>query len=180
MWERSFYADGGRDLDVGASPVIFSDRGRQVLAVGSVAGTLALLDAKSGSIIWSKMLVAGSAVHGLIATAAFDGHEVYVPSAGTPDGVFAVRVDGGVAWSHPTELPVYSAPAAGSGVIVFGTGAVFGDQTAGSILALATADGRTLWSYDTQGAVRSAPAVAGALVVAADYRGDVLAFRPVG
>jgi outer membrane protein assembly factor BamB len=65
-------------------------------------------------------------------------------------------------------------------VIVFGTGAVFGDQTAGSILALATADGRTLWSYDTQGAVRSAPAVAGALVVAADYRGDVLAFRPVG
>ena len=82
-----------------------------------------------------------------------------------------------VAWRHATGRPVYSAPAAGNGVVVFGTGAVFGDLTSGSLIALATTDGRELWKYDTHSAVRSGPAIAGGLVLAGDYSGDVLAFR---
>ena len=75
---------------------------------------------------------------------------------------------------------MYSAPAVGNGVVVFGSGAVFGDLHSGSILALSTADGHALWSYDTHSAVRSGPALAGDLVVAGDHAGELIAFRPAG
>jgi len=73
---------------------------------------------------------------------------------------------------------VYSAPSAGNGVVVFGTGAVFGDLGVGLIIALSPKDGNVLWSYDAQSAVRSSPAIAGSLVVVGDAAGDLFAFRP--
>jgi len=147
-----------------------------------VQGLFAVLDAASGASVWSRQLVQGSAVHGLLASPAYDGANIYAVSASPPTGMFAVRAsDGAVIWRHETAGPVYSAPAVGKGTVVFGTGAVFGDLNAGSVIALSTADGHQLWSYDTHSAVRSAPALAGAdFVVVGDYAGDVLAFRPNG
>lgn len=179
LWEQSFYADGGRDLDVGASPVIFDIGGHEVVAVGSVSGVFKALDAATGEGVWSDDLVSGSAVHGLTASPGYDGTRLFVGSASSPNGMFALNSsDGGVLWRHETDLPVYSSPAVGGGVVVFGTGAVFGDTTAGSIVALSTSDGQVLWTYDTHSAVRSSPAIAGGLMVAGDARGDVFAFRP--
>lgn len=178
LWGVSLYPDAGNDLDVGSSPVVFEDAGREVLAVTSVAGTIALLDARTGGMIWSRSLVAGSAVHGLLATAAFDGTSLFAASASPPTGVFALRPDGSQRWMHATGLAVYSAPAAARGVVVFGTGNVFGDLSAGSVVAVSTLDGSTLWSYDTGSAVRSSPAVAGDLVAIGDHSGDLLVFRP--
>jgi outer membrane protein assembly factor BamB len=83
-----------------------------------------------------------------------------------------------VVWRRETDQPVYSAPAVGYGVVIFGTGAVFGELSSGSILALSTADGHALWSYDVHSAVRSGPALAGDLVVAGDYAGELMALRP--
>jgi len=177
-WLTTLYPDRERDLDVGASPVVFKLNGREVAAQAGVEGTFALLDAATGERVWSRKLVEGSAVHGLIASPAFDGTALYVASASPPNGLLALSpTDGMVAWRHATGRPVYSAPAAGNGVVVFGTGAVFGDLTSGSLIALATTDGRELWKYDTHSAVRSGPAIAGGLVLAGDYSGDVLAFR---
>jgi outer membrane protein assembly factor BamB len=178
LWETSFYADDGRDLDVGASPVLVDSGGREALAVGSVAGSFNLLDAHSGAIIWSVDLVTGSAVHGLIATAAYDGVNLYAASASTPTGLFARKPDGSDLWTFVTFQPVYSAPSAGHGVVVFGTGAVFGDTNVGLIIALSPKDGNVLWSYDAQSAVRSSPAIAGNLVVVGDAAGDLFAFEP--
>jgi polyvinyl alcohol dehydrogenase (cytochrome) len=178
LWETSFYSDAGRDVDVGASPVLVDVGGREALAVGSVAGILKMLDARDGSVIWSVALVDGSAVHGLIATAAYDGVNLYIASASTPTGLYARKLDGSDAWTLVTYLPVYSAPAAGKGVVVFGTGAVFGDLGAGFIIALSRDDGTVLWSYDAQSAVRSSPAIAGTLVLVGDAAGDLFAFRP--
>ncbi|HWW79276.1 MAG TPA: PQQ-binding-like beta-propeller repeat protein, partial [Steroidobacteraceae bacterium] len=45
LWEISFYSDAARDLDVGASPLPIDVRGREELAVGSVAGIMKMLDA---------------------------------------------------------------------------------------------------------------------------------------
>ena len=73
---------------------------------------------------------------------------------------------------------MYSAPSAGNGVLVFGTGAVFGDLGAGLIIALSSKNGDVLWSYDAQSAVRSSPAIAGSLVVVGDFAGDLFAFEP--
>jgi outer membrane protein assembly factor BamB len=178
LWETSFYSDDGRDLDVGASPVLVDIGGRETLAVGSVAGTFKMLDARTGASIWSVDLDKGSAVHGLIATAAYDGVNLYVPSASPPTGLFARKLDGSDLWTFVTFQPVYSAPSLGNGVVLFGTGAVFGDLSVGLVIALSSKDGTVLWSYDAQSAVRSSPVIAGSLVVVGDAAGDLLAFDP--
>lgn len=179
LWRVSFYSDAGRDLDVGASPVLLQVGGREAVAVGSVAGVFKLLDAATGELIWSRDLVNGSPVHGLIASPAYDGISIYVPSASPPTGIFALApVDGGIQWHHGTDQPVYSSPAAGNGVLVFGTGAVFGDVHIGSIVALSSGDGGVLWTYDAHSAVFSSPAIAGAMVVVGDSIGDLFVFRP--
>ena len=179
LWKVGFYSDAGRDLDVGESPVLLQVGGKEVVAVGSVAGVFKLFDAALGTVIWSRDLVVGSAVHGLIASPAFDGTSLYVPSASPPTGIFALSPgDGAVRWRSTTDQPVYSSPAVGNGVLVFGTGAVFGDSRVGSIVALSGSDGRVLWTYDAHSAVFSSPAIAGAMVVVGDSNGDLLAFRP--
>jgi outer membrane protein assembly factor BamB len=179
LWQYSFYSDAARDLDIGASPVLLNMDGREAVAVGSVAGIFKLLDAANGTVIWSDELVSGSAVHGLLASAAYDGGALYVPSASPPTGIFALKPDGGaVLWRRETPLPVYSSPALGSGVLVVGIGAVFGDTKAGAVVALSTADGHLLWSYDTHSAVRGSPAVVGSVIVVGDSSGDLFAFRP--
>jgi outer membrane protein assembly factor BamB len=178
LWETSFYPDAGNDLDVGASPVLVDTGGREALAVGTVAGTFNLLDTRNGAGIWSVDLVQGSAVHGLLATAAYDGVNLYVASASPPTGLYARKLDGSDTWTLETSQAVYSAPSAGNGVVVFGTGAVFGDLNVGLILALSRDDGRVLWSYDARSAVRGSPAIAGNLVVVGDAAGDLFAFDP--
>ena len=180
-WLVSLYPDDDRDLDVGASPVIFQLAGHEVVVQAAVEGLLAVVDASNGSIVWSRELVKGTAVHGLLASPAYDGRAVYVASASPPTGLVALSAaDGSELWRHDTQLPVYSAPAVGNGLVIFGTGAVFGDVRSGSLIALSTRDGRALWSVDLPSAVRSGPAIAGDLVVAGDAGGDVIAFRPSG
>ena len=76
------------------------------------------------------------------------------------------------------QSPVYSAPAVAKGLVLFGTGAVFGDLGVGSLLAVSASDGHVLWSRDVHSAVRSGPAIAGDLVVVGDNAGEVMAFRP--
>jgi outer membrane protein assembly factor BamB len=179
LWSVSFYPDEGSDLDVGESPVLLRVGGKEAVAEGSVAGVFKLLDAATGSVIWSRDLVNGSAVHGLIASAAYDGRSIYVPSASPPTGVFALApADGATRWRQSTDQPVYSSPAAGDGVLVFGTGAVFGDVHVGSIVALSSLDGGVLWVYNAHSAVFSSPAIAGTMVAVGDSNGDVFAFRP--
>ena len=178
LWETSFYSDNGRDLDVGASPILVQLGGREALAIGSVAGVFKMLDARNGALIWSVGLDKGSAVHGLIATAAYDGVNLYVGSASPPTGLFARKLDGSDLWTSVTSEPVYSAPTAGNGVVVFGTGAVFGDLSVGLIIALSSGDGSVLWSYDARSAVRSSPVIVGSLVLVGDAGGDLLAFEP--
>lgn len=179
LWATSLNADQGRDLDVGATPIVLSLSGREMVAVGSNGGVFAELDASSGSVIWSKALVAGSAVHGLIASPAYDGESLYVASASPPTGMFALDPQTGrMRWQHRTNLPVYSAPAVGDGVVIFGTGDVFGDAHQGGLLALSASDGAVLWSYDAHSSVFSAPAIVATTLLVGDTRGDLLAFVP--
>jgi len=178
-WMTSFHPDSGRDVDIGATPIVLQAGGRTVVAVGSNAGVFKVLDAGTGSPVWSRDVVSGSAVHGLLASPAYDGANFYVPSAGMPVGMFALRAgDGKAQWSYDSGLPIYSAPALGSGVVVFGIGDVFGDPNVGGVVALSTADGSVLWTADFHSAVFSAPAIAGDTVLIGNSRGDLIAYRP--
>lgn len=179
LWMTSFYPDAGRDVDIGATPILLQDGGRAAVAVGSDAGVFKVLDAATGSVVWSRDLVNGSAVHGLLASPGYDGTYFYVPSAGDRSGMFALEAAGGrTQWTNPAALPVYSAPAIGNGVVVFGTGDVFGDPNAGRMVALSSRDGTVLWTYDMHSAVFSGPAISGDVVLVGDSRGDLIAFRP--
>ena len=178
-WWSPLYPDAGRDVDVGASPVVYMLDGREAIWQATVEGRFVILDASDGAIRASRPLVAGSAVHGLLASPAYDGTRFYVASASPPTGLFAIDGEsGGTLWRHDTGLPGYSAPAVGNGVVVFGTGNVFGDLTTGSLVALSAADGQVVWTYDTNSAVRSGPALVGKMVVVGDYAGDLMAFSP--
>ena len=179
LWTVSFHEDAGRDLDVGATPLVASLAGREVVADGSNAGVFDVLDAQTGSIVWSRFVVPGSAVHGLIASPAFDGALLYVASASQPTGMSALDlVTGEFRWQQLTELPIYSAPAVGRDVVVFGTGDVFGDPHVGMLVALSTRDGSVVWSFDMKSSVFSSPAIAGELVVVGDTQGAITAFAP--
>jgi len=149
------------------------------VAVGSNAGMFALLDAGNGSVIWSRFLVAGSAVHGLIASPAYDGQGLYVGSASPPTGMFALDPkNGSIQWEVNTPLPVYSAPVVGARVLFFGTGDALGEAKGGALTALSTTDGAVVWSYDTREAVLGGPTMAGSYVVAGTAGGSLLAFAP--
>jgi len=179
LWMTTFHPDADRDVDVGATPIVLQVGGREAVAVGSNAGVFKMLDAATGSVIWSRDLVNGSAVHGLLASPAYDGKYLYVPSAGEPSGMFALDAAGGkTEWTNHTGLPIYSAPAIGNGVLVFGTGDVFGDPNAGGMVALSSRDGTVLWTRDLHSAVFSGPAISGDMVLVGDSRGDLIAFRP--
>ena len=179
LWFTSFHPDAGRDVDVGATPIVLQAGGREGIAVGSNAGVFKLLDAASGSVVWSRDLVQGSAVHGLLASPAYDGTNFYVPSAGVPVGVFALAAaDGKTLWSYDSGLPVYSAPAVGQGVLMFGIGDVFGNPNIGGMVALSSRDGSVLWLTDFHSAVFSGPAISGNTVLIGNSRGDLIAYRP--
>ena len=180
LWFTSFHPDAGRDVDVGATPIVLQAGGREAIAVGSNAGVFKLLDAASGSVVWSRDLVQGSAVHGLLASPAYDGNNFYVPSAGVPVGVFALAAaDGKTLWTYDSGLPVYSAPAIGQGVLVFGIGDVFGNPNVGGMVVLSSRDGSVLWLTDFHSAVFSGPAISGDTVLIGNSRGDLIAYRPV-
>ena len=179
LWFTSFHPDAGRDVDVGATPIVLRLGGREVIAVGSNAGVFKVLDAESGAVVWSRDLVNGSAVHGLLASPAFDGTNFYVPSAGMPVGVFALAAaDGKTRWMYDSGLPVYSTPAVGQGVLMFGIGDVFGNPNIGGVVALSSRDGSVLWLTDMHSAVFSGPAISGDTVLVGNSRGDLIAYRP--
>jgi len=180
-WKTSLYPDRGRGLDVWATPLLFLSHGRERVAIGGQAGTFAVLEATTGAVAWSRDLVAGSAGHGLVGSAGFDGRSLYVPSAGEPSGVLALSPeDGAVRWKVSSGRPVYSSPAVGLGVLVYGEGALDGDLPEGAVVAISTVDGSELWRMETGAAVVASPAVVGEAVYAADRRGHLMAFRPGG
>jgi len=177
LWTRSITADQRRDLDVGATPLIFQIGTREVVAVGSNGGMFAVLDVGDGKVIWARQLVTGSALHGLIASPAYDGKTLYVASASPPAEVFALDpLTGATRWHHGLGKPIYSAPAVGNGVVVFGIGDQAGGK--GGVYALSTEDGSLLFGYDDAYAVLSGPSIAGSNVVVGDAGGNVMVFGP--
>ena len=177
LWTTTIYPAGRADFDVGGTPVVIQVGTSELIADGSTAGVFALLNAGTGKAIWSRQIVQGGAVHGLIASPAFDGNKtIYVASASVPTDLFALDVlTGATLWHRGLGKPIYSAPALGKGVVVFG----IGDQPTGKgggVYGLDASDGTLLWGVDDQYAVLGAPAIAGSIVIVGDTGGSVTAY----
>ena len=177
-WKNSLYLDAGRGVDVTATPLVFRSGDRERVAVGGTEGSFGVFEAASGIPVWTRQLVSGSPLHGLAGSPAFDGLAIYVPSAGSPGGLLAVNPDtGAIRWRDESPVPVFSSPAVGLGVVVYGEGSAFGAGR-GAMVAVSNADGSELWRFPTDAAVVASPALAGEAVYVADRSGRLMAFRP--
>jgi polyvinyl alcohol dehydrogenase (cytochrome) len=145
--------DGGRDVDVGAAPNLFSVADRTVVGVGSKDGDYAVLDRGTGELLWRSHLTPGGDGGGVMSTAAVDTDTIFVASngAGTMlrDGtIFALDMsDGSIRWQR-----AYSAAVMG-GSMALADGVLFRGFTDGSLVALAASDGSELWSTTLGGMV---------------------------
>ncbi len=179
LWQTSLHPDAGRDIDVGATPVLWTAGGKELVGVGSNGGVFAVLDASNGSVVWSHFLVPGSAVHGLIASPAYDGEAIYVGSASPPTALIALDPKTGeIKWEHDVPVPIYSAPVVGSRVVLFGTGDAMGAVKGGQLIALSTTDGAVLWTSSTPDAILGGPALSGTRLLVGTTGGSLLAFAP--
>lgn len=177
LWSANLYADNGHDFDVVATPIVFLDGTREEIATGSNGGVFAVLDAGTGKVIWQRQVVGPGAVHGLIASPAYDGTAFYVGSASTPNDVFALSIrTGQTLWQHGIGKPIYSAIALSKDVVVFGAGDYQGGK--GGLYGLSAEDGSLLFGFDDDHSVLSGPSIAGSTVIVGDAGGNVTAYGP--
>jgi eukaryotic-like serine/threonine-protein kinase len=178
LWTHPLATSPATGMGVTATPLIFLSKGRERVAAAGPEGRFTVVAAATGSDVWSRLLFNGGPADSISGSPGSDGRLLFVPSAGTPSGVQAVgRDDGQAVWSYQSQQPVFSSPAVGKDVVVFGEGPSGGDP-AGSLLAVSTRDGHEVWRFAAGVGVVASPAIVGDSVFGADAKGRVFAFRP--
>jgi outer membrane protein assembly factor BamB len=161
--------DEGLDFDVGASSNLFSIGARDVVGVGGKSGDYAVLDRDSGEVVWKRHLSDGSAIGGVMSTAATGDGVIYVASnAGGPqDGtIFALAAaDGSILWQRPFEEPVIGGSLAlANGVLYRGVSSLI--EPGGTAVALDATDGTVLWTETIDGSYAGGFSVSGGTLYA--------------
>ena len=161
----------GGDTDIGASPILKTVGGRDLLLVAQKSGVVRALDPdRKGETVWEKKLARGGALGGIMWGMASDDETVYVPisdfhgeHADVGGGIFALKIATGEKVWHVDPAkpacagkkgcnPSQMAPA------TLIPGVVFSGSMDGHLRAYATADGKIIWDYDT---LRDFPTVNG-------------------
>ncbi len=191
--ERDVFPKGnptGKDVDVGASPNLWTSDGRELVGVGDKGGNYHALDRDTGEVVWATSLTPGSVFGGVIGSAAFvDGRLVMSSNVGDPatnaptntSKVFSLDpATGEIQWSTP-ELTgkVFGPVSAVPGVAFVGT-------DANTMYAFDTATGTKLWSFDAPGKIGGGAALAdgrlvwgyGFILFRGTSEGGVISFRP--
>lgn len=170
-WSRQFtspdvfsagYPDG-EDADVGASPNLWTVRGRDLVGAGDKGGTFHALDRATGKVVWEAQLTPGSFFGGAIGSGALVDHELIVTSnLGDPETnaptdftqVFALDpATGRVEWqTKPYPGKIFAPVSAVPGVAFVAT-----DE--GIMAALDVADGAELWRYQAPARVACGPSI---------------------
>ncbi len=153
----------GKDVDVGASPNLWTSNGRDMVGVGDKGGNYHALDRTTGDVVWQTSLTPGSVFGGVIGSAAFvDGRLVMSSNIGDPktnaptNGSKVFGLDpatGEIQWSTD-ELTgkVFGPVSAVSGVAFVGT-------DANTMYAFDTGTGKKLWSFDAPGKIGGGAAI---------------------
>lgn len=151
----------GEDTDIGASPILATVAGRDVLVVGQKSGVVYGIDpANRGSVLWGTRIGRGGALGGVMwGMAAADGTAYvplsdYSPDPKTGGGLFAVEMgDGKVLWKTPPETPACEgrrgcSPAQMAPATAI-PGAVFSGSMDGHLRAYDARTGQAIWDFDT-------------------------------
>ncbi|MBU4491975.1 MAG: PQQ-binding-like beta-propeller repeat protein [Euryarchaeota archaeon] len=139
-----------------------------VLYIGADDNRFYAIDTKDGTIKW----IYKNSTDGYISSAAVINNLAYEGSKSGSFYAFDVRI-GEPLWETLTGKPIESSPAAGDGIIVFGT-------NGGVVIALDAANGKEKWRYDTGvSALKSSPAIADGLVVIGSNDGSIYALTAI-
>jgi polyvinyl alcohol dehydrogenase (cytochrome) len=141
----------GKDADVGASPNLWTSKGRPLVGVGDKAGVFHALDRDTGAVVWETKLTPGSTFGGVLGSSAFvDGKLIVSSNIGDPAtnaptklaSVFALDpASGSLLWKAEDFAGNIFAPvSAVRGVAFVGT-------DAGTLAALDTRTGARLWTH---------------------------------
>lgn len=191
--ERDVFPKGnptGKDVDVGASPNLWTSNGKDLVGVGDKGGIYHAIDRDSGQIAWETSLTPGSAFGGVIGSAAFvDGRLVMSSNVGDPTTNAPTNVSklfsldpatGAIQWtSEELTGKVFGPVSAVTGVAFVGT-------DANTMYAFDTAGGKKLWSFDAGGKIGGGPAIVdgrvlwgyGFILFRGTSEGGVLSFTP--
>ena len=181
-WSRQFTADDvftffspppqGPDADIGAAPNLFRARGRDLVGVGDKAGVYAAFDRSTGETVWARRLADGSALGGVMVTAAFGDGRIYVtcnvmageyPANPTDPRHRSVTyaldaATGRVHWQRDM-------PAASFGALTLANGVLFQPTVPGTLYALDARKGDVLWTAEPGGDLGGGVSVADGRVV---------------
>ncbi|MBW3657926.1 MAG: PQQ-binding-like beta-propeller repeat protein [Actinobacteria bacterium] len=114
-------ACGEFDLDIGASPNLFTDRdGRKLVGVGQKSGVYHAVDAETMEPVWESLVGIPSEVGGIVGSTAFDGEAIYGPHT-VAGYLFRLEKEaGGVDWVTPVADGVHwGQPVASANGVVY-------------------------------------------------------------
>ncbi len=172
------------------------------IGTGQKSGAYFAMNRDTGEILWGTQVGPDGVIGGIEWGTATDGKRIYIangnsayvqatlyPSGQTTTGGFWSALDvntGAILWQTPTFAPApipqgsarlgnpppgTLAPAEGSMSVA--NGVAYGEDTAGTYVALDTATGKVLRSFNSGGAAISAPAIVdGSLYWTSGYAGD--------
>lgn len=151
----------GEDTDIGASVVLVTVQGKDILVVGQKSGVVYGIDpGHQGEIVWQKRIGHGGALGGVMWGLAAERDRVYVPLSDIGlkptdgGGLFALNVaDGTLLWQVAPEKPAcLPKPGCGPAQMAPATaipGIVFSGSMDGHLRAYSTEDGKAIWDFDT-------------------------------
>jgi len=162
IWKKSLGSGKPGTSDLMSSPTFY----KGILYIGSVAGLLHAIDAKTGNTSWtfnatgeiksSPMIVGEKVIFGTIG------------AGGANCGLTALDLTGKLVWRSPIGSYIWVSPASDGGRVFVGSC----DRT---IRAFNVSDGREAWNYDTGNFITASAAVFGDLVVVGNHGGQVTA-----
>jgi len=156
--------DAGPDFDFAASPILVSQKGRDVLVAGQKSGAVFGLDPDTGKRLWRTQVGSGSIFGGIEWGMAADGPIVFAPISDSLTEAPAKPKPGIAGVDAFTGKTLWWAPAPAKPVCAWGEasclgshsqavsaipGVVFSGAHDGHLRAYASKTGKVLWDFDT-------------------------------
>ena len=176
----------GPDYDFAQGPMLFDEKGDELVGAGQKSGMFWAFRAKDGKLAWSRQVAPGGVTGGLQWGSATDGKDIFVAASNA-----GPSSNGGGAGALPWTLKDGSVTTAGGwaaldaksgklnwttkdprgsraeGAVSLANGVIFGCNMAagaGTMYALDAKNGQPLWSYDSGAPCTAGPSISDGMV----------------